>query len=55
MNTNIKGIYLFISIFLSCLMLSSLQPATAANRDEILKVYNWADYIDEDLILEFEK
>ncbi|MBQ2403187.1 MAG: ABC transporter substrate-binding protein [Prevotella sp.] len=50
-----KGIYLFISIFLSCLMLSSLQPATAANRDEILKVYNWADYIDEDLILEFEK
>jgi spermidine/putrescine transport system substrate-binding protein len=36
-------------------MLSSLQPATAANRDEILKVYNWADYIDEDLILEFEK
>lgn len=55
MNTNIKGIYLFISILLSCLMLSSLQPATAANRDEILKVYNWADYIDEDLILEFEK
>lgn len=55
MNTNIKGIYLFSCIFLSCLMLSSLQPATAANRDEILKVYNWADYIDEDLILEFEK
>ena len=55
MNTKIKGIYLFISIFLACLMLSSLQPATAANRDEILKVYNWADYIDEDLILEFEK
>ena len=25
------------------------------NRDQILKVYNWADYIDEDLIDEFEQ
>ena len=24
-------------------------------RDNILKVYNWADYIDEDLIVEFEE
>ena len=29
--------------------------ALAADRDHILKVYNWADYIDEDLIGEFEK
>ena len=27
----------------------------AADRDHILKVYNWADYIDEELISEFEK
>lgn len=27
---------------------------TAADREHTLKVYNWADYIDEDLIAEFE-
>ena len=27
----------------------------ADDRDHILKVYNWADYIDEDLITEFEQ
>ena len=25
------------------------------NRSSILKVYNWADYIDEDLLGEFEE
>lgn len=29
--------------------------AFAADRDNILKVYNWADYIDESLLSEFEK
>ncbi|MCQ2052076.1 MAG: ABC transporter substrate-binding protein [Bacteroidaceae bacterium] len=29
--------------------------ATAQDRSEILKVYNWADYIDEDLLDEFEE
>ncbi|MEE1317588.1 MAG: spermidine/putrescine ABC transporter, partial [Prevotella sp.] len=37
------------------MMLMTAQTAAAVNRDEILKVYNWADYIDEALILEFEK
>ena len=31
-----------------CLTLSI--AANAIERDEILKVYNWADYIDEELI-----
>ena len=31
------------------------QPALAVPRDEILKVYNWADYIDEDMVADFEK
>ena len=25
------------------------------NREEILKVYNWADYIDEDVLANFPK
>jgi len=29
--------------------------ASAADREHTLKVYNWADYIDEDLIAEFEQ
>lgn len=32
-----------------------ISTANAVERSEILKVYNWADYIDEDLIPEFEK
>ena len=40
-------------IILICLTLSI--AANAIERDEILKVYNWADYIDEELIPEFEK
>ena len=40
-------------IILICLTISI--AANAIERDEILKVYNWADYIDEELIPEFEK
>ena len=29
--------------------------ASAADRNHTLKVYNWADYIDEDLLDEFER
>jgi spermidine/putrescine transport system substrate-binding protein len=28
--------------------------ACSSGRDNILKVYNWADYIDEELLVEFE-
>jgi spermidine/putrescine transport system substrate-binding protein len=41
-------------LFFAGLMLA-LSVASAADRDQILKVYNWADYIDEDLIDEFEQ
>ncbi|MBO4754858.1 MAG: ABC transporter substrate-binding protein [Bacteroidales bacterium] len=50
-----KKILLFSIIAL--FVLSSLPLATKAvaqNRDHILKVYNWADYLDMDLIEEFE-
>ena len=33
----------------------ALSPVLAQSRENILKVYNWADYIDEDLIGEFEQ
>jgi len=42
-------------LFLSGLFLCASVSLFAADRDHILKVYNWADYIDEDLIEEFEK
>ena len=29
--------------------------ATAADREHTLKVYNWADYIDEDVLTEFQE
>lgn len=41
----LTGILLALGILASC----------STPREEILKVYNWADYIDEDLITEFEQ
>lgn len=41
-------------LFFAGLVLA-LSVAHAADRDQILKVYNWADYIDEELIGEFEQ
>ena len=38
-------------IFAAALLLS----ACSEGRENILKVYNWADYIDEDLLGEFEQ
>ena len=26
-----------------------------SSREEVLKIYNWGDYIDEDLLAEFEE
>ena len=34
---------------------AALLCACSANRDQILKVYNWSDYIDESVIPEFEQ
>ncbi|MBR4755947.1 MAG: ABC transporter substrate-binding protein [Bacteroidales bacterium] len=40
---------------LSILMAVAMVTACSSDRDHILKVYNWSDYIDEDLIGEFEE
>lgn len=45
-----------ISAALACVMATSAAATFmgCAPRDEILKIYNWGDYIDEDLIGDFE-
>lgn len=42
----------FLGILMAALLLSS---CNGTNRENILKVYNWGDYIDESLINEFEQ
>ncbi|MBP3497162.1 MAG: ABC transporter substrate-binding protein [Alistipes sp.] len=32
-----------------------LSTATAADREHTLKIYNWADYIDEDVLVQFQE
>ena len=41
------------SLMLSLLLLTSCY--NSENREEILKVYNWADYIDENVLTDFPK
>ena len=40
--------------FLILAALSAVLLSCSSNRDQILKVYNWSDYIDESVIPEFE-
>lgn len=40
--------------FLILAALSAVMLSCSSNRDQILKVYNWSDYIDESVIPEFE-
>ncbi|MBQ7311579.1 MAG: ABC transporter substrate-binding protein [Alistipes sp.] len=35
-------------------LLFAIGAATAADREHTLKIYNWADYIDEDVLTEFQ-
>lgn len=42
-------------IFGLCLMVTLLMTSCVEDRTKILKVYNWADYIDESVIEEFEE
>ena len=42
-------------VFLCILMAVSFSLSAQNNRENILKVYNWADYLDLDLIDEFQK
>ena len=44
-----------IITILASLVLAASLSLSGADREHTLKVYNWADYIDEELITEFEK
>ncbi len=43
-----------LSIFVIALF-TLLSTATAADREHTLKIYNWADYIDEDVLVQFQE
>lgn len=50
----VKGVKTIAFFFLSLLMILPLSSCyNKENREEILKVYNWGDYIDEDILAEF--
>ena len=42
----------YISLFLCILLLASCSNS-GEKRSRVLKVYNWADYIDEEVLTEF--
>lgn len=45
----------FLSVLMAALFVGGSAMLSANDREHTLKVYNWADYIDEDLISEFEQ
>ena len=52
----VKGVKTIAFLFLTLLMILPLSSCyNKENREEILKVYNWGDYIDEDILAEFPK
>ena len=51
---NLKEIKALVFIALALLQIFALSSCyNKENREEILKVYNWADYIDEDMLAKF--
>jgi spermidine/putrescine transport system substrate-binding protein len=44
-----------LTVLLSAGMFSKESKASDDDRKQVLKIYNWADYIDEDLLTEFPK
>ncbi len=50
----LPGMFLLIVLFLTSLF-SGKCLAGDDERQQVLKIYNWADYIDEDLLTEFPK
>lgn len=54
--SGVKVVKTIVFLFLSLLMILPLSSCyNKENREEILKVYNWADYIDEDVLANFPK
>ena len=41
--------------FLGFAIAAMMMVACSSDRSQILKVYNWSSYIDEDLITQFEE
>jgi spermidine/putrescine transport system substrate-binding protein len=50
--TFLQSLFLFVAL-LSSSLLSNECRASDQERQQVLKIYNWADYIDEDLLTEF--
>ena len=44
----------YISLLLCILLLASCSNS-GEKRSRVLKVYNWADYIDEEVLTEFQR
>ncbi len=52
---NLLQTSLLLVLFLSVYLLPAASSAADDDRQKVLKIYNWADYIDEDLLTEFPK
>jgi len=50
LNQLLQPTFLLIALVLANLLSTNSQ---AQDRQQVLKIYNWADYIDEDLLTEF--
>lgn len=50
-----KMIYSLWALLVVCFSLGMMSCTSDEERMQILKVYNWGDYIDEDLLVEFEE
>jgi len=50
LNQLLQPTFLLIALVLANLVST---PSLAQDRQQVLKIYNWADYIDEDLLTEF--
>ena len=50
---NLLQISMLLALFLSVNLLPATCFAADDERQKVLKIYNWADYIDEDLLTEF--
>ncbi len=50
---NLLQLSMLLVLFLSANLLPAKSSAADDDRQKVLKIYNWADYIDEDLLNEF--
>ena len=49
-----KRFILILAIAIAWVLITQ-SSSTSADREHTLKVYNWADYIDEDVLEEFQE